>query len=236
MKEIKTEELSLTEKLFIIQTYCGVVKKDKKGFNYKYADIEKILAGITAYMRRYRVDLYPSIVPGTTQVNQITTTNTKFDKTGKMYDETKTELEVHADMIFTWVNLDNTDEKMVVPWVVVGMQSDPSQAFGSGLTYCTRYFLTNYFKIAQTENDVDTYRSQQQAATAMEDKQIAESIIEEFDKQLNAYLLEHQDKAKEIKMFVSKYVKDADYFKIKEPALASRLLNDFKELITKESK
>jgi len=234
MKFTDTKELSLAEKIFIIQTYCDVVKKDKKGYNYNYSDIEKILATVTAYMQKYRVDLYPSIVPGTTNVQQVTLANTKFDRTGKQYTETKTEMMVSADMVFTWVNLDNTEERMDVPWTIIGMQSDPSQAFGSALTYCTRYFLTNYFKIAQTEKDVDAYRSAQKAAAATEDRQIAESIINEFDGLIKDYLAKHADKADDMKRFISKYVKDSDYFKIKDPALASKLLQDFNELIKGE--
>ena len=110
---------------------------------------------------------------------------------------------------------------------VTGSQSDPSQAFGSGLTYCTIYFLCNYFQIAQSDTDVDTYRSKQKEAEASEDKAIAEEIISQFDSMLKTYLADNPKKADEVKKFISKYAKNANYFAIKEPNLAAKLMNDF---------
>ena len=61
---------------------------------------------------------------------------------------------------------------------------------------------------------------------------ITNQIIKIFD-DLNKKLLseyEHNNQKKnEIKKFISKYVADADYFAIKEPDLASKLLTDFKK-------
>lgn len=222
-----SDVLNLYQKLAKIRALSDVVKKEKSGYGYKYADITTILANITAGMRKYCVSLIPAIVPGTMDVSQNVVTNTKFDKQGNSRTTTTTEMLVKAEMTFTWVNDENPEERIVVPWVVTGSQSDPSQALGSGLTYCTRYFLTNYFEIAQADSDVDTYRSKQKAAEASEDKQIAESIIDKFDELIKAYLADHADKKEELSRFVKRFVKDGNYFKIKEPSLAAKLLKDF---------
>lgn len=222
-----SDGLNLYQKLAKIRALSDVVKKEKSGYGYKYADITTILANITAGMKKYCVSLIPAIVPGTMDVSQNVVTNTKFDKQGNSRTTTTTEMLVKAEMTFTWVNDENPEERIVVPWVVTGSQSDPSQALGSGLTYCTRYFLTNYFEIAQADNDVDTYRSKQKAAEASEDKQIAESIIAKFDELIKTYLADHTDKKEELSKFVKRFVKDGNYFKIKEPSLAAKLLKDF---------
>lgn len=222
-----SDVLNLYQKLAKIRALSDVVKKEKSGYGYKYADITTILANITAGMKKYCVSLIPAIVPGTMDVSQNVVTNTKFDKQGNSRTTTTTEMLVKAEMTFTWVNDENPEERIVVPWVVTGSQSDPSQALGSGLTYCTRYFLTNYFEIAQADSDVDTYRSKQKAAEASEDKQIAESIIDKFDELIKAYLADHADKKEELSRFVKRFVKDGNYFKIKEPSLAAKLLKDF---------
>lgn len=164
------EQLNLVQKLAKIRAISDVVSKEKRGYNYTYADITTILANITAGMKKYGVSLIPSVVPGTAEVSQNVVTNTKFDKTGKAYDSTATEMLVKAEMVFKWVNDENPEEFIEVPWFVTGSQTDPSQAFGSGLTYCTRYFLCNYFQIAQSDSDVDTYRSKQKAAEESEEK------------------------------------------------------------------
>lgn len=222
------EQLNLVQKLAKIRAISDVVSKEKKGYNYKYADITTILANITAGMKKYGVSLIPLIVPGTAEVAQNIVTNTKFDKTGKIYDNTVTEMLIKAEMVFKWVNDENPEEFIEVPWFVTGSQSDPSQAFGSGLTYCTRYFLCNYFQIAQPDSDVDAYRSKQKSAEKSEDKAIAEEIIANFDAIIKRFLSDNQDKVDDVKKFISKYVKNANYLAISEPILASKLLNDFK--------
>ena len=221
--------LNLMQKLAKIRAMSDVVTKDKKGFNYKYADITAILANITGGMKKYGVSLIPSIVPGTFTIEQNTMVNTKFDKTGKPYDQTATEMLVRAEMVFRWVDDDNPEDHIDVPWFVTGSQGDPSQAFGSGLTYCTRYFLTNYFQIAQPDTDVDAYRSKQKAAEASEDKVIAESIIAQFDVELKKFLADNPDKTDDVKKFISRFAKNANYLAIKEPELAAKLLEDFQK-------
>ena len=223
------EQLNLIQKLAKIRAISDVVSKEKRGYNYTYADITTILANITAGMKKYGVSLIPSVVPGTAEVSQNVVTNTKFDKTGKAYDNTVTEMIVKAEMIFRWVNDENPEETIEVPWFVTGSQTDPSQAFGSGLTYCTRYFLCNYFQIAQADSDVDTYRSKQKAAEESEGKAIAEEIIHGFDMLIKQFLADNPEKVDEVKKFISKYAKNANYLAIKEPMLASKLLADFKE-------
>lgn len=221
-------KLNLIQKLSKIRAISDVVSKEKRGYNYSYADITTILANITAGMKKYGVSLIPSIVPGTSEISQNVVVNTKFDKTGKAYDNTTTEMLIKAEMIFKWVNNDDPNDIIEVPWVVTGSQADPSQAFGSGLTYCTRYFLCNYFQIAQADSDVDAYRSKQKAAEASEDKAIAEGIIEQFDIILKQFLADNPSKTDEIKKFIGKFAKNANYLAIKEPILASKLLEDFK--------
>ena len=230
------ERLNLTQKLAKIRAISDVVSKEKRGYNYTYADITTILAKITAGMKRYNVSLVPKIVPNSTTVQQQVTRNTKFDKTGKSYESVTTEMLVCADMVFTWID-DETGEYLDVPWFVTGSQSDPSQALGSGLTYCTRYFLTSFFQIAQADSDVDAYRTKQKVAAAAEDKAISEEIIKEFDNALRQFLADNPDKGDEIKKFITRYIRSGDYFKITEPALASKLLNDFNEkYVSKEEK
>lgn len=227
------EELTLIQKLAKIRAMSDVVVKAKRGFNYTYADITEILANITAGMKKYGVSLVPTITPGTSTICQNTIIKTKVDKTGKAYDNTTTEMLYSAEMIFRWVNDDNPEDVIEVPWFVTGSQEDPSQAFGAGLTYCTRYFLTSYFQIAQADTDVDSYRSKQKAASSAEDKLLAEEIVEAFDHELKNYLQAHPEKADEVKKFISKYAKGANYFAIKESTLAAKLKSDFENTYVK---
>lgn len=232
MAEVET--LNLMQKLAKIRAMSDVVTKDKKGYNYTYADITSILAKITAGMKKYGVSLIPQIVPETADVKQLVSSNTKFTKTGQSYEAKTTEMLVTADMIFRWVDDSNPEDFIDVPWFITGSQSDPSQAFGSGLTYCTRYFLCNYFQIAQADSDADAYRSKQKEAESSEDRTIAEGIISQFDTIIRTFLADNPEKSDDVKAFVKRYAKNGNYLAIKEPALAADLLSKFNEkFITK---
>lgn len=222
------EKLNLIQKLAKIRAISDVAKKDKKGYNYTYTDITEILAKVTAGMKKYEVSLIPSIVPGTADVSQLISVNTKVDKTGKTYDQTVTEMLVKADMVYKWINDEDQTDCLEVPWFVTGSQADPSQALGSGLTYTMRQFLTAFFQIAQSDTDVDAYRSKQKAAEASEDRAIAEGIIAEFDTIVKKFLADNPDRSEEIKKFISRFAKNANYLVIKDPVLAAKLLEDFK--------
>lgn len=228
------ENLNLVQKLAKIRSMSDAVAKSKRGYNYSYEDITEILANVTAGMKRYGVTLIPTIIPGTSEVSQNVTRKTKVDKTGRPYENVTTEMLYSADMLFRWVNDENPGETIEVPWFVTGSQEDPSQAFGSGLTYCTRYFLTSYFQIARADSDVDAYRSKQKAASAAEDKALTEEIINSFDALLREFLTTNPDKVEETKKFISKYAKNANYLTIKEPALAAKLKDDFENTYLKE--
>ena len=225
------EKLNLIQKLAKIRAIADVAVKDKRGYNYSYADITQILAQVKAGMKKYGISLIPTITPGTSRVSQMTTVNSKFTKTGEPYEQKTTEMLYQADMVFRWVDDEHPDEVYLdVPWTVTGSQADPSQAFGSAMTYCTRYFLVSFFQIAQAQaEDVDAYRSRQKEAEASEEKAVAEEIIRQFDTELKAYLSDHADKSEDVKKFISRYAKNADYFKIKEPKLAAKLLDDFRK-------
>lgn len=155
--------MNLFQRLAAIRKIADVVKKDKDGFKFKYSDINEILAKVKGGMEKYHVSLIPEVVPATSEVILNSTTQKKAGRDGSTYDVVTNEYLFRAKMNFVWVNDDNPEEKVVVPWYVVGAQADPSQAYGSGMTYCTRYFLLSYFQIAQ-DNDVDTYVSKKRAS------------------------------------------------------------------------
>lgn len=72
----------------------------------------------------------------------------------------------------------------------------------------------------------DKFRSKQKEAEAEEDRVITAQIIESIDKTIKDYLAANPDKKDDVKKMVTKYVKNGDYFAIKESVLASKLLQD----------
>jgi len=227
------EHLNIYQKLAKIRKQVEVIKKNKSGYGYKYVTEDEILARVSVFMDKYGLSLIPSIRKESVHVSPYQYKKTKVAKSGDIYEENVNEVLVSGDMTWTWVNNENPEERIEVDWAVVGQQGDASQAFGSGLTYSSRYFLLKYFSIATPDDDPDNYRSKQKAAETEEDKMVAEKIIELFDKEVREYIDKHKDKTDEVKKFVSKYVRGGNYFAITESVVALKLQEDFKNTFGK---
>lgn len=215
------ETLNLYQKLAKIRKPVEVMQRNKSGFGYKYVTDTELLAKISGLMDKYGVSLIPRIVPNSTSVLPYSYEKTKAGKT-----EIVNEILVHGDMQYIWVNNDNPEEKIIVDWAMVGHQGDGSQGFGSALTYSMRYFLLKYFGVATPEDDPDSWRAKQRAAEKEEEIAVAKGIIETVHGIVTEFLAKNPDKQTEVKKLVVKYVKGGDYFKINEPVLAKKLLDD----------
>lgn len=235
----KIEKLNIYQKLEKISEIVDVIKKEKNGFNYTYVDISDILVRVKYGMRKYGLSLIPRIVPGTTKVVPTTFVKTKIDRVSKQpYDETKVEMVISCDTVMTWVDNDDPSMTVEIPWTITGCQEDVSQAFGSALTYCERYFLVSFFHISTVErDDVDAYRSKQKETEAAEAKSIAEEIVKSFDELAKEFVGSAKDEAaakEQLLSLTSKYVKGGNYNKIDNPKLAAKMLQEFKDTLGKE--
>lgn len=237
------EQLNLLQKLAKIRKMTEVIQKNKKGFNYRYTSIDEILARVTAGMDKYGVSLVPRVVQGSENVIPYQYEKTKFTKDGKQYAEQINEIITQTSMVYRWINNDNPDEFLEVPWFIVGSQQDPAQAFGSGLTYGLRQFMIQFFQIATLDDeDPDSWRSKQKDAEAMEGKLIAEKIIEEVNTLVNSIVAEHPEQRDNIIAITKKHVKvngkpSGNYLSVTDPKVASELLEAIKSGINiKESK
>ena len=184
-EEIK---LNIHQKILRIADAAGILQKTKEGYGYKYVPEEEIQAKVTGSMQELGVMLYCEIVPGTLKVVPHVYEKVKYvttKKDGKSETEKQVtpvnEVIVSADVIYTWVNVEKPDEKMIVPWIFIGQMDDASQAFGAGTTYCNRYFLMKSLQLATTEADPDNYRSKQKEAADHEKSKEEQKIKEAVD-------------------------------------------------------
>ncbi len=228
MSNVDIASMNLAQKLAKIREKVEILHKNKKGYGYTYVSEDEILAGITAGLRQYRVDVYPSIIPDTVKVEPIHLVKTKTTKGGDTFDQHTNEVVVSAEMQYTWVNLDNTRDNLIVPWVLVGQQEDASQAFGSGLTYCNRYFLLKFFKVSTSDEDPDNWRAKQKAAAEMEQAAVAKEIISQVDKIGREHITDanRADVTKLIRSVVRVNGKpSADFFSVTDVETATALLS-----------
>ena len=219
-------------KIAKIREMVEALQKNKSGYGYKYVSEDEILAKVTAGLKKYNIDAYPRIKEGTTEVIPYSVKKNKILKDGSIIEDITNDIIVSADMEFEWINLDNPEERYVVPWSLVGQQGDASQAFGSGLTYCTRYFFLKFFKSSTLESDPDQWRSKQQEAMNAEEKEVAQEIIKRVDEicQANTNEKNKDGLIKLVKGIVKKNGKaSADYSVVDDPAVATKLLEEVKK-------
>jgi len=142
--------MNLKKKLIEIRKQVEFLQKDTKAYNYKYVAEDAVLFAIKDKMNDLGVLLVPSVENHSSK---------EFEYNNKR-GELQRENIVYGDMIFTWYDSDS-DEELRVPFALYGQQQDSSQAFGSALTYCNRYFLLKFFQVATNESDPDKVRSKQ---------------------------------------------------------------------------
>lgn len=135
------EKLNLYQKIVKVRESVGGVHKDNtagKGskFSYNYVSESQILSKISDEMNNQNLLLIPNIK------------NREMRKEGNQYI-------VELDMIYTWINGDNPQETLEIPFFTTGQQIDASKALGTGLTYGNRYFLLKMFNLATDEDDAD---------------------------------------------------------------------------------
>lgn len=231
------DQLNIYQKMAKIRKGVEVLKKDKSGFGYTYVSDELILANITGAMDKLHVSLIPEIVPNTAKVEVERFKKPKYDKESRSWkEELASEVTVQHEMVWHWVNDDNPQERISVPWFSVGQQSDASQAFGSGLSYSSRYFKLVYFNVATTKDDPDYWRTQQKLAAEAEQREIAASIIAAVDASVNEHLRNRPEDRDAVKSIIMRYAKEkgkpsANYNAIVDPQVAAQLKQEIDSLV-----
>jgi hypothetical protein len=231
----KTEKIAtIPEKLAEIAKLVDVMKKDTASFVANYVNEESILERITLGLKQQKLEIYPMIVPGTLKTAEQNYVTKKTLKDGTVKETPVHETIVSCDMNMRWINLENTEEVLDIPWAMVGQQSDVSQAFGSALTYCMRYFYLKFFHVATTKDDPDNFRAAQAQIESDQNKATLKAITDELNELVISFI--GKDKDKEKKEKIVNFLKDnnnndADYTKIKDIEIANNLKIKVKNFI-----
>ena len=155
---MSTELLSLYQKLIELRKHVGSLVKDKEGYGYDYVTGNQILAKVKDKMNELNLVLLPSACVGETYFTHNYTTINGVDKTDFI---------VMGEMSYTWVNADDPNEKLVVPWAYYGQQDDISKAYGSALTYSERYFWLKMLGLPTDEDDPDAKETNNKTTTGL---------------------------------------------------------------------
>ena len=147
--------MTLIEKLFEIQKTCTYLQKNASGYQYKYVSGTDVLTPIRAKMDELGLMLIPRIVKGQAERGEMVADGGK----------TKIQFFTQADMEFTWVDVANPMDTLVVPWYGQGV--DPAEkGVGKLLTYAERYFMLKFFHIPTDQDDPDRFQEKRAQAEA----------------------------------------------------------------------
>ena len=142
--------MNLNQKLLALKKSVPYLQKADRAYDYDYVSEDDVLAVLNARMCELGLLLVPSIDKGTLRHDKHEYVTAK----GKAV----VDIVVTADMTYTWIDVES-GEQLAVPWVMAGQQDDASQAVGSGITYCGRYFLLKFLQIPTGKDDPDKWRS-----------------------------------------------------------------------------
>lgn len=140
--------MNIYQKIVEVRKHVQGFSKDKKSYGYDYVSGNQILRAVKDKMDELQLMLMPSIDSDTL----------KWEKHEYVTAKGKAALDfiVEAKMTYTWVNAENPEEQIVVPWVCVGQQADDiAKAMGTAMTYNERYFLLKFFGLPTDEDDAD---------------------------------------------------------------------------------
>ncbi|EOZ2853510.1 ERF family protein [Listeria monocytogenes] len=175
--------MTLDEKLLELKQEVMIMQKDGKGYGYDYVSEENILNKINQKMIDLKIRLTPRFVAGTLASEII---NYK-DAKGK----DKTDVLVRSELVYEWKDV-QTGEVELIPWGLIGQQSDASQALGSGLTYTNRYFLLKFFNIQTSNDDPDKIKAEKQKE---EERKKLNATQTKIKKLFNELITKHQKAA-----------------------------------------
>lgn len=149
--ETKTNEKNLFQKLIEVKKAVAYIQKDASsgggGFSYKYASGSNVLLKVNEILNKEGVILKTEVVKSTYMPIEIEVrrNNQPTKKTEYLYS---------LEMLMTWVNADNPEEKDENHWAGYGCNGE-EKGFGSALTYAERYFMLKYFNIPTDDMDPD---------------------------------------------------------------------------------
>ena len=147
-----SDKLNLHQKLVEVKKSIEGFSRDKKSgngsFGYEYVSGSQVLRAIKGKMDELGVLLIP-------EVDYDTMKWEKYNyKTAKGAD--KTDFIITMKMNYTWVNSEFPEDKITIPWVCIGQQTDDiAKAVGTAMTYNERYFLLKFLGLPTDEDDAD---------------------------------------------------------------------------------
>ena len=186
---IEVNAMNLWQKLAKVRDIADVVAKNKSGYGYRYVSEDEVLAKVKAGLSKYHLSIYPMLDQEHFSVERRDFFKKKYDKANNAWiDDPQSEYCVRGRINFMIVNDDKPEEREVIPWVLVGSQTDDAQAVGAALTYANRYYYMKFFGIATPDDDPDEWKRKKNEAANAEEAAAVALMINQIDTLIHANL------------------------------------------------
>ena len=138
--------MNLYQKLVAVRKSIPYLQKDKKAYNYMYVSGTQVLSEVRKKIDELSLLLVPNVTKSSYQ---------------DVDDKGKPERLVLLEMSFCWINAENPEERLNIPWQAMG-QNAREKGLGCALTYAERYFLLKFFSVPTDDMDPDAYHDEYQ--------------------------------------------------------------------------
>ena len=132
--------MNLYKKLLEVRKGVDYLQRSSEGEKFSYVSSGDVLSSVRDKLNEMGIILEPHVVDKKVSI---------AEKTGRIFTQ--------LDMMFVWVNVDQPEEKVEVPFYSQGVDFQ-ERGVGKALTYAEKYFILKYFNIPTDEVDPDAYQ------------------------------------------------------------------------------
>lgn len=171
--------MNIYQKLLEVRKSVPYLKKEAQAKQYNYVGSSQTLGAVREKLDEMNLVLETRVLGH----NLISNVNDK----GTMVHFTELDLE------YTWVNAENPEEKVTIPWYGQGVDLAGEKGVGKALTYAEKYFILKQFNIATDKDDPDAFQQKAESyrkpdAITDEQTELLKQKAKEFAEMRNASL------------------------------------------------
>lgn len=148
--------MNIYQKLIEVRKVVPYLQKKDKGGQYEYVGSSDVLGRVRAKMDELGLLIIPAVIG-----HKVSESTVEYIEKGKYGDKPKKTTTYFTElvMVMKWVNAENPEEFIDVPWYGQGVDIAGEKGVGKALTYAEKYFLLKSFNIATDKDDPDAFQN-----------------------------------------------------------------------------
>jgi hypothetical protein len=144
--------MNIYQKLVEVRKSVPYLQKEAQGAQYQYVGSSQVLSAVRAKMDELGLFLTVKVIGHNVSAETVENKD-KYDKVKKT-----TTYFTELDLEFTWINAENPEEILIMPFYAQGVDIAGEKGVGKALTYGEKYFLLKTFNIATDKDDPDSFQ------------------------------------------------------------------------------